>query len=387
MPNVSILVIIEAEIATTHLIERMLKACEPQGVSYKVQFLDRLEISDFTPNVLPLFIRCGDPRAHSWAQHLVDANYPYLFYIDDNFWRIVGNSALAEYYRHPTVRRSLEFIVSNAKAVITNSGELASYLSRFSTRVSVLPTFFDFSLIGNVQQRSGEEVRIGFAGSPSRVEDLELVSPLINPILEKFPQAIFEFAGALPRGIRPGERVLFFPHTPDYSSYIRFQAERHWAIGLAPLIDHEANRGKTDNKYREYGACGCAGIYSDIPPYSHVVTNSRTGLLVKNTPSAWLEAVTDLLADPERRAALAQAALEDVKTRYDIAHVSKVWADFLVNFARKFPQKPIKLSRDIPWQRKLRQRLDRAKLNLAIVYHEGGLPLVMRRIVRKLTLR
>jgi len=384
MASVSILVIIEAEIATTHLIEQVLKACDRHGIGYNVQFLDKLQTSDFAAGTIPLFIRCGDPLALSWTKALVDARYPYTFYIDDNFWRILGDSPLAEYYRHPIVRQSLEFSISNAQAVLTNSHELAKFLSPFNRRVSVLPTFFDFSLIEGVEPSSTEEIRIGFAGSPSRIDDLNLISSLIAPILEKFPQATFEFAGTLPRGIVPNDRVVYFPHTQDYNNYIRFQAARNWAIGLAPVIDHEANRSKTDNKYREYGACRCVGIYSNISPYSDVVKNSVTGLLVENTPTDWLEAVTDLLAHPAKRAAMAQDALGDVKARYDISHVSKVWAEFFVGFAGQFSHKARPLGAEMPWPRKLRRRFDRARLNLAIVYHEGGLPLVIRRTVQKL---
>lgn len=384
MPAINILVVIEAEIATTHLIEQVLKACESRGIQYKVRFLDKLETADFTPSVIPLFVRCGDPRAFSWAQTLVDARYPYLFYIDDNFWRIVGHSALAEYYRHPIVRRSLEFVASNASAIITNSRQLANFLSQFNPGVSILPTFFDFSLIENIQHRPDEKVRIGFGGSPSRADDLKLISPLINPILDRFPQAVFEFAGALPEGIQPNERILFFPHTQDYQSYIRFQAERNWAIGLAPLVDHEANRSKTDNKYREYGACRNAGIYSDMPPYSDVVKHSQTGLLVENTTAAWLDAVADLITHPQKRASISQAALDDVRARYDIVHVSAAWADFITSFAASLPRDAITFDRPIPWRRKVVRRIDRARLNLAIVYHEGGLSLVIRRVARKL---
>lgn len=384
MASISILVIIEAEIATTHLIEQVLKACGQREIGYKVRFLDKLQTSDFADGIIPLFVRCGDPLALSWTKALVDARYPYIFYIDDNFWRILGDSPLAEYYRHPIVRQSLEFSISHAQVVITNSRELAKFLSPFNKRVSILPTFFDFSLIEGVQPSPVEQIRIGFAGSPSRVDDLELVSSLIAPILEKFPQATFEFAGTLPRGIEPNARVVYFPHTQDYNSFIRFQAARNWAIGLAPLIDHEANRSKTDNKYREYGACRCAGIYSNVSPYSDVVKNSVTGVLVENTQSAWLEAVSDLLAHPAKRAALAQGALDDVRARYDILQVSKAWADFFVSFAGRFSHKARPLDAEMPWPRKLRRRLDRTRLNLAIVYHEGGLPLVARRTAHKL---
>jgi len=384
MTDVNLLVVIEAEIATTHLIEQVLKACKPHGVRYRVQFLDKLATADFTPDVLPLFIRCGDPRAYSWTQTLVEANYPYLFYIDDNFWRIVGNSPLAEYYRHPVTRRSLEFIVSNAGAVISNSQELANFLSQFNTRIAVLPTFFDFSLIQNISPQSVDEIRLGFAGSPSRADDLELISPLVGPILEKFPRVVFEFAGVMPRNTKPGDRVRFFSHTQDYAGYIRFQAERNWAIGLAPLVDHEANRSKTDNKYREYGACGSAGIYSNISPYRDVVRNAETGLLVENTPAAWLQAITELVTDHGKRAAISRAAHEDVRARYDVSRVSTAWADFFTDTRQELPQPKTGFNRQIPWRRNARQRLDRLRLNSAILYRQGGLSLIIRHIVVKL---
>jgi len=194
----------------------------------------------------------------------------------------------------------------------------------------------------------------------------------------------FEFAGVMPKGIEPRDRILFFPHTHDYKGYIRFQAARKWAIGLAPLIDHEANRSKTDNKYREYGACGCAGIYSDIPPYNDVVENSVTGLLVSNNGSAWLNALTDLIANPDKRVAISEAALGDVRSRYDITHVAKTWADFFAELSSKMPRKAIKFDKPIPWRRRALQRIERIRLGITILHREGGWSLVVQRIARKL---
>ncbi|ANT50602.1 glycosyltransferase [Mesorhizobium amorphae] len=381
---VNILVIIEAEIATTHLIEQIMKACGEHGIGHRTQFLDRLQASDITADSIPLFVRCADPLVLSWTQALVDANRPYAYYIDDNFWRIVGHTPLAAYYRHPLVRASLKFAISHAKAVIANSVELGRFLSSFSNHVTVLPTFFDFSLIEGVKPSLTDEMRIGFAGSPSRVDDLDLISNLIGPTLERFPKTVFEFAGVLPKGVAVGERVRFFPHNGDYNAYIRFQAERNWAIGLAPLLDHEANRGKTDNKYREYGACRITGIYSDIPPYSDVVKHSVTGLLVNGAQLSWSEALTTLLEQPDKRATLANAAFADVKSRYDVSHVSHQWAGFFKQLAehRSGDAKP--LYQSSLKAKRFWRRFERIKLHLTIIYEEGGVPLVIQRIVRKL---
>ncbi|RWH18107.1 MAG: glycosyltransferase family 4 protein [Mesorhizobium sp.] len=381
---VNILIIIEAEIATTQLIEQVIRACGVHGVSYRVQFLSRLRGKDFTPGTIPLFIRCADPLTLCWTQVLVDANRSYIYYIDDNFWRLAGTTPLATYYGHPAVRKSLEYAVSHAQAVVTNSTELAKFVSRFNKHVAVLPTFFDFSLIEHVQPQPTDEVRIGFAGSPSRVDDLGLISGLIDPVLEEFPEVVFEFAGVLPKDIVVGPRVRFFPHVGDYDKYIRFQAERNWAIGLAPLRDQEANRSKTDNKYREYGACRIAGIYSDIPPYRGTVEQSVTGLLVGEDQISWSDALTTLLEQPHRRTAIANAAFDHVKARYDVLNVSGEWANFFSQVAGQASNDAILPEGGSPSGKKILRKLDRLRLHVSVVYQEGGVLLVVRGIIRRL---
>lgn len=380
----SILMVIEARIATTYLLEQIMGACRLHGVDYDVKFLNELQVDDITPNTIPMFVRCGDPLVLFWTQLLVDANRSYIYYIDDNFWRIRGESPLAVYYRHPLVRKSLEFAVSHAETVIVNSPELATFVSRYNTRVAVLPAFFDFSLIEGVAQSASEEIRIGFAGSPSRVDDLDLIEPLIEPVLKRFPQTFFEFAGVLPRGVVPGARVRFFPHTGDYAAYIRFQASRNWAIGLAPLVDHEANRGKTDNKYREYGACRIAGVYSNIPPYRNVVKNYETGILIENSTESWLKALSILVESPEMRKDIGEIAFSDVKMRYDLPIVSYEWARLFeyVDGRRSKNIKPLVHGR-LGWKKILR-KAERYAIYLYISYNDGGIYSVSRKIAKKL---
>ena len=380
----SILMIIEAKIATTYLLEQIMGACRVHGIDHEVKFLNELRVEDITSDTIPMFVRCADPLMLSWAQLLADANRSYLYYIDDNFWRIIGGSPLAVYYQHPTIRRSLEFAVSHAETVIVNSPELARFISRFNSRVAVLPTFFDFSLIDGVPPSSTEEIRIGFAGSPSRVDDLDLVSPLIEPILERFPTTVFEFAGVLPKGVEAGARVRFFPHTGDYDSYIRFQASRNWAIGLAPLIDHEANRSKTDNKYREYGACRIAGVYSNIPPYRDVVKGSFTGVLVENTYKHWFESLCALIESPEKRTNLANEAFEHIKKKYDLGTSSYEWASLFREIDENRSRSTKTLGKVRLERRRLVRRMERYRIHMFVIYKEGGYSLLFRSIVGKI---
>ena len=270
--------------------------------------------------------------------------------------------------------------------MITNSTELAAFLQQFNDKISVLPSFFDFSLIpelGEAYERNYEEVRIGFAGSPSRASDLDIVAPLIPKILSRYSNVVFEFIGAAPSGITSTERIHVFPYLRNYEEYIRFQVERRWSIGLAPLIDHEGNRAKTDNKYREYGAFGCAGIYSGIPPYTQVVTDSVTGYLVENTENAWLLALNELIENPATRSNIARAALLDVQNRYDLSRVAEQWASLFRRLSN-IPASAALVGEPEMLPTKAKALSSRLWLQIDAIRQQGGWLLVVTRIIRKL---
>jgi glycosyltransferase involved in cell wall biosynthesis len=384
----SILLIAEADIATTQLIEQLLQACRPFGIHYRKVYLNSFALRDLNRRTVPLFVRCGDPGLKLWIELLRRARHPYLYYIDDNFWELRDNSALGEYYRDPGVRESLEVAVCQAGLVLTNSEVLASYLQRFTPRLRVLPSFFDFALIEGCLPEPTEELRVGFAGSPSRIDDLDLIRPVIQPVLDRVPSAVFEFCGVLPRDTQPSGRIRFFGHVDSYEDFIRFQAKRNWAIGLAPLRDHAANRAKTNNKYREYGACGIAAVYSDMPPYSSCVRQGITGLLAAPSSEAWLSAILSLALSAGERELMAKRAREDVREKYSVETVAGAWAGCIREIHSELRQHPSRLVRAYlgrillaDWAHPFRI----LRLQVQDAYGKGGVPLVLLKTGQRLS--
>jgi glycosyltransferase involved in cell wall biosynthesis len=72
------------------------------------------------------------------------------------------------------------------------------------------------------------------------------------------------------------------------------------------------NRCKSDIKFLDYSALGFPGIYSRVPAYEGTVRHLETGYLVENTPSAWAEALDELLSNNDLRTQLALNAQEYV---------------------------------------------------------------------------
>lgn len=387
--ELSVLLVIEEEIATTQLIERILHACHPFGVRYTKVRLADLAFRDLDSHTVPVFVRCWDHDLMLWIELLRRAKHPYLYYLDDNFWELEGESPLARHYRRLDVRQSLEFAVSNAHEVLTNSEILAAYLQRFGARLRVLPAFFDFALIEGCVREQTQEFRIGFAGSSTRGDDLQLVGPAIQPILDRLPNAVFEFCGVMPDGVEPGPGIRFFEHTRSYADFIRFQAERNWAIGVAPLRDTPANRAKTNNKYREYGACGIAGVYSDMPPYQGTVQPGITGLLVEPSGDAWVSAILRLALEPDQRQRIASSAERDVREKYCVETVAGVWADCIREIHSELRSRPSHLTSAYLsgiFLQRIARDIRSLWLQTQDAYRIGGIWMVLSKTAQRLSL-
>jgi len=75
-------------------------------------------------------------------------------------------------------------------------------------------------------------------------------------------------------------------------------------------------RSKTNNKFREYGASGIAGIYSNNDVYSRCVENEVSGLLVANNADNWYDAIERMIEDEALRTRIQQRARQYVREHY-----------------------------------------------------------------------
>jgi len=191
----------------------------------------------------------------------------------------------------------------------------------------------------------------------------------------------------MPAGIQPGSRIRFFEHTNSYTDFIRFQASRNWAIGLAPLCDNSANRAKTNNKYREYGACRIAGIYSDMPPYQGCVEDGLTGLLAGPSSEAWLSAILRLALQPDERYRIAGQAESDVREKYCVTAIASAWGNCIREAHTELHQRPSRLR--LAWimnfalGRMIRE-IRKYGLQVDDAYRKGGLLLVLSKVGERL---
>lgn len=177
-----------------------------------------------------------------------------------------------------------------------------------------------------ISDKNTNKIVIGYAGSNSHQDDLRMVFPIIGKLLDKYPNLYFESTGAIGNdslwlfnGFSKSamNKCDILPSTFTFKEYPEYLAKQKWNIGICPLVDTSFTRCKSHIKWLEYSMCRIPTIASAVYPYSQVILDNETGILVK--PNEWEKALEYLIENETKRITLAEAAYAEVSVnrQYD----------------------------------------------------------------------
>jgi glycosyltransferase involved in cell wall biosynthesis len=337
-----VLLLSEQKIATVRLIEQVLEDyCSAVGVELDSRTIAQMNPEDLQPGVLPIFCRTADVRSREWMRQLTQAKWPFLYYIDDDFWSLDKATELGRFYGRPIVRKALAHAIENSFVTLASTNYLASKLAGFEADIRVMtphvhPYLLERTARVGERGRKGR-LRLGFASNISRLEDLSFLLPVLEDLLKQHADWEIDFIGVAPDIDQAGGKVNFLPYQHDYYSYVDLIRERRWDIVLSPLRDTESARSKTSNKYREFAALGVPGVFSAVGAYKEVI-DGQLGIVVDNTAEAWRAGILRLADDAELRHSIARDATVDARNKYALERVVEEWAAVLDEVAPSIPQ-------------------------------------------------
>lgn len=165
----------------------------------------------------------------------------------------------------------------------------------------------------------GAKPRVGWAGAAQHQGDLELIEQVVIELADRVD---WIFMGMCPDRLKP--YIKEYHDFVSYNEYPQRLANLNLDLALAPLEDHDFNKGKSNLRLLEYGMMSWPVIASDIEPYQYM---DAPVIRVQNTPEAWMEQIIAALAEPDKIAAKGKELNNWVRQNFILENQLTAWGE------------------------------------------------------------
>lgn len=275
--------------------------------------------------------------------------------IDDNFWDVPKSHKLYDKLKETKRDRAMIGTVLSFADVITTSTEplkakIENHMKDvygIDKKVVVIPNFNDATFWKHKAKKPNpKKITIGYAGSNSHNDDIEMVMPAIGKLMTKYPNLYFQTIGTIDKdglylfkGLTEEQRgrCEIINASSTFNSYPKRLSQVMWDIVIAPLVDSPFTRCKSHIKFMEYAMYKWPVVASRVYPYfmelhgRQLIDDGVSGLLVK--PNEWFNALDDLIQNPDKRKMLGDGAYNQVVRdwQYNDSNINEIVNDLLKN--------------------------------------------------------
>jgi glycosyltransferase involved in cell wall biosynthesis len=211
------------------------------------------------------------------------------------------------------------YAILDADIVTSSSPILHNYLAELNPNSKLINNYLVDSFWGmekpKITSITDPFVTIGYMGGQTHQSDLENIKNALLNVFRKYPEKVrYKFWGTQP----PGELLdlAITEYDPinleDYARFASYFSRKECDIFIAPLVDNEFNRAKSNLKFLEYSIQGVPGVYSKLPPYEDIIEHGTNGFLAEDIDE-WEAHLENLIRDPSLRNKIGSAAQQTVK--------------------------------------------------------------------------
>jgi len=203
--------------------------------------------------------------------------------------------------------REVRDLLRIARSVIVENDYIGDYVSKYCEKVYKIPGPIDTERYFVKKREIGNEVILGWIGSPATTSYLHLLDDVFPEILSRFQNTKIVLIGAGNYNF-PSDRV--FKKKWNYGKEV--EELQKFDIGLMPMPDDKWTRGKLGCKMLQYMAVGVPSVVSYTPTNAEIVKDRENGFLVK-TKSEWIERLSLLIGDSLLRKRIGEASRKTVE--------------------------------------------------------------------------
>jgi glycosyltransferase involved in cell wall biosynthesis len=220
--------------------------------------------------------------------------------------------------------------LKESNGVITTTEYLRTLYKEHNPKVWIVPNGMDFNVWDKLKApKKDKKIRIGWEGALHHMQDLTILSDVVPKILNKYKNVEFHFFGFMPDFLKTDR--CFVHDVVDISQYPKTLRKLNFDISLAPLLDSEFNRGKSNIRVLESGAMAVPVVASAGTklPYERVIGNSLGGFVARNTQE-WVDRLSSLIESEGLRCQMGGSLYDYVKKNYNTKFIAKDYEQILL---------------------------------------------------------
>lgn len=247
--------------------------------------------------------------------------------IDDDFFSLAENDGLPADYRHRligyrdgTFREALGYVTD---VVAPSESILQAYGRKRAVQLDPAQCHQAGALAHHEARRPFDVV---FAATRSHLQDLSHFAPMLAQFLKARPDARLTtfLNGHAPRPLKRLANAIHLPMM-DWTDYRVFVSQNRFHAAIAPALDTPFNRARSISRLHDHAAFGAAGVYSRQKPFTGIVADGQSGVLLPNEPEAWLNTLNRLADDRISTHTLARGGQVLSQTLGDMRKVRNFW--------------------------------------------------------------
>ena len=188
---------------------------------------------------------------------------------------------------------------------------LLRYALQYNTNAIINPTTIDFNRHSLVKDHHHGRLVIGWTGSHSTLDYLELVLPAIKQL-----ECKYEFDFVIIADQNPHLSLSSFVYKP-WNKSSEIEDLLSFSIGIMPMPNSTWTQGKCGFKALQYMALGIPAVVSPIGVNCEIIEDKVDGFFCSKT-TEWVAHLTALLQDTNLRTDLGRRGRDKVKKHYSL---------------------------------------------------------------------
>ena len=281
-------------------------------VQYVLNSIKRIyELLFIAPKSDVIFIQKANvPRCkYTFLKKIKKNNKKIIFDIDDAVYTLKGDHSSA--------------IASQANVVICGNKTLKEYYQKYNSNCQIIPTIENTKKYIPYWSNTFDSKIIGWIGSQTTINNLELIVDSLNRVIEKHPEIKVSIISNTPLDYTKKIKNSYFVKW-NKNTYINEISK--FTIGIMPLKDNKFNSGKCGFKLIQYLNMKKPVIGSGVGVNTDIIQGNG---IIADTRDEWENAFEKLLYDKDFYDFCVKHIERDFFNKYRFENVSQKLVDIL----------------------------------------------------------